>query len=463
MNRFRGSIRLRAHLQTLLLIELYVVNFAMVAFTSGLFLVTTDRIVNQRQARSFLENISSLPFPPQKAAAGVFLLFGLLLLVALWRRKGEGHWKPVLFSSIELAICIFIAYLLDFCYRGILLLPILGAVRFMENNRQKFGFSVVVLLCYMLLDTDVLSPGFDVLSLSDYIQYYNAQTRLWLFLCRNILVSLNEIFMLIFLLIMLEAQMAETNEIRVLYQTLSETAEELRVANMRLEEYAKQSEQLAQTRERNRIAREIHDTLGHTLTGISTGLDACLEMMNIDLDMTQKQMKRVAEAARSGLLDVRRSVNALRPDVLEEQSFRQALLKLAEETETLTQTKVELILPQELLLSSEQEETCFRIVQESITNAIRHGKAKCIRIVFEGDWKENTIDIRDDGIGCDTYQEGFGLRHMRERIEMLGGEIQIDGGNGFHSFVRFPVSQGKLGEPPRDNFKNGDEKNTQEQ
>ena len=109
---------------------------------------------------------------------------------------------------------------------------------------------------------------------------------------------------------------------------LNSANDELKYVNMQLSEYAKESEKMAETKERNRLAREIHDTLGHSLTGIITGIEACTTLMDVAPEATKEQLKAIAEVARQGITDVRRSVKALRPDALESQTLAMPWLLL---------------------------------------------------------------------------------------------------------------------------------------
>ena len=93
------------------------------------------------------------------------------------------------------------------------------------------------------------------------------------------------------------------------------------------------TERMAQTRERNRLAREIHDTLGHTLTGIVTGLDACMALVDVSPEQTRKQLSLLSKVGREGIRDIRRSVNELRPDSLERLSLEVAIRKMVTDNE----------------------------------------------------------------------------------------------------------------------------------
>ena len=205
-------------------------------------------------------------------------------------------------------------------------------------------------------------------------------------------------------------------------------------------------------RERNRLAREIHDTLGHTLTGIIMGADAGLALMDVAPEESRKRIQIVAQSARDGLTDVRRSIKALRPDALERSSLAEALEGMIENFRLTTSAQI--AYDQEagkLNLESDEEDALYRVVQEGLTNAVRHGRADriSVRVTRTGDLV--TVSIRDNGTGCTKLEEGFGLRHMRERLNMLGGTLSYgnldsdaqDGYTGFFITVGLPIRNKK--------------------
>ena len=224
--------------------------------------------------------------------------------------------------------------------------------------------------------------------------------------------------------------------------------EQLNQANDRLRDYAINMERMTEMRERNRLAREIHDTLGHTLTGIIMGADAGLALFDVAPEESRKRIEIVAQSARDGLTDVRRSIKALRPDALERSSLTQALEELVENFRLTTSAQIAYFQEAEQLqLDQDEEDALYRVVQEGMTNAVRHGKADRIEIRITRAGNTVSVSVRDNGTGNKSSEEGFGLRHMRERLEMLGGALSYgnlsqdaaDGYTGFFIVVRLPV------------------------
>jgi signal transduction histidine kinase len=236
---------------------------------------------------------------------------------------------------------------------------------------------------------------------------------------------------------LIQGEYQEKERIQVLYAQLSE-------ANQKLKEYAAEAEKNAETRERNRLAREIHDTLGHALTGIVAGIDACLLTIDISTDMTKAQLEKIGNVARQGITDVRRSVNKLRPDALEKMDLENAIAKMVEDMKATAGVDVEFyneVHP--LKFHEDEEEVIYRIIQESTTNAIRHGHADHIQIAVTKVNEWLTIAVKDNGIGCKSIKEGFGLKHMQERLSLLNGQLEYNGDDGFLIYAQIPIRWGE--------------------
>ena len=192
------------------------------------------------------------------------------------------------------------------------------------------------------------------------------------------------------------------------------------------------------------MAREIHDTLGHTLTGISVGIDACIATIEAAPEDTKVHLEKISEVARNGLLDIRRSVNELKPDALEHLSLEVAITKMITDMNSITDMQIFFEnKTKELNFDEDEESAIYRVIQESLTNAMRHGHASRVWIVIEKKDGEIELSIRDDGIGCNKIENGFGTKHIMERIQMLNGSVEYKSGDGFTVIARIPVRWGK--------------------
>ncbi|MEC1525099.1 sensor histidine kinase [Neobacillus niacini] len=202
---------------------------------------------------------------------------------------------------------------------------------------------------------------------------------------------------------------------------------ENRRQNQLLEEYAKQIEKVTLLEERNRLARDLHDTVGHTFTSVIMGLDAASFLMKTSPEKAREQVEVLSDVLRKSLGDIRFQIHQISPNEEKEEVLSQ-LKKIADEFALHTKTIIhfEHIGHQEINISSQATITLIRCLQESLTNAIRHGHAKEIMITLKADSSHVVLLIEDNGIGNRKVSYGFGLNGMKERLESLQGRLSIE-------------------------------------
>ena len=215
---------------------------------------------------------------------------------------------------------------------------------------------------------------------------------------------------------------------------LREQRESLRAANANLSHYASTLEQLTVSRERNRLARELHDTLAHSLTAISVSLETAKAYFDIDLNQSREMIDISLEATRKGVDETRRALKALRSSDLVDMGLRLAVKKAAESAASRFSLDLELDLQDPIpSLSPDVEQTILRVTQEAIENITKHSQAKKFSVRLTSD-ERTTLMIQDDGIGFDMRPKDttghFGLVGMRERAELAGGNLKIESGKG---------------------------------
>lgn len=204
----------------------------------------------------------------------------------------------------------------------------------------------------------------------------------------------------------------------------------LREANANLTHYASTLEQLTVSRERNRLARELHDTVAHSLTALSLSLETAKAYFDVDINQTRELVDKSIEATRKGVDETRRALKALRSSDLEDLGLRLAIQKVAESTASRFSLDLQLGLQDPLpYLSPDVEQTIFRITQEAIENISKHAQAKKMNIqLFHNG--HTILTIQDDGIGFDMKSKQptghFGLIGMKERAELAGGSLKIE-------------------------------------
>ncbi len=217
--------------------------------------------------------------------------------------------------------------------------------------------------------------------------------------------------------------------ISLLVTRLREQSESLRAANANLAHYASTLEQLTVSRERNRLARELHDTLAHSLTAISVSLETAKAYFEIDISKARDLVESSLQATHLGVDETRRALKALRSSALEDLGLRLAIQRVAESAAARFHLELTLALQEPLpSLSPDVEQTIYRIAQEAIENIVNHSRAKKFSVSLAGS-EHIKLVIQDDGIGFDamsTVSAGhFGLMGLRERAELAGGKLNI--------------------------------------
>ena len=181
---------------------------------------------------------------------------------------------------------------------------------------------------------------------------------------------------------------------------------------------------LAQEGERRRIARELHDDVGQTLTAVMLQVESLARAIPEGL---RDQLDELRETARSGTEEVRRIANRLLPEALEDLGLQSALAALATAVGEQARIRVERRLEPDLPISREQELAIYRIAQEALTNVVRHADATVVRLTLERSGRDVALTIRDDGRGLPPGGSGasHGIRGMRERAVLIGGRLRL--------------------------------------
>ena len=427
-------------------ISMISINFLAVSFITLLIYITTKNICDQFIAREYLNSVSAIPWSPLRNIIVTLLLLCVMTLSYIVREFIYPNNNKVMYITlfIDLLISFVIIYFLNFNYNGILFLVIANVITYTKGTRGRYFLMLLSVAAILIADYELISINFNMYSINDYISFYDSATQQSLMAGYNTIISVNMILFIIYCISVIQNQRGTIDEVNTLYEKLSKANEDLQAANEQLKEFSKITEKMGETRERNRLAREIHDTLGHTLTGILAGLDACLTTIDIAPQETKKQLEMIAEVTRQGIKDVRRSVNKLRPDALERLNLESAIRKMILDIESMSNTHVTFESKvANLKFDADEEDTIYRVIQESLTNAIRHGKATRIWVYIESDNGEIVLTIKDNGVGCKDMKKGFGTRHIVERIQMLKGSVEFDGSDGFTVIARIPIRWGE--------------------
>ena len=242
-----------------------------------------------------------------------------------------------------------------------------------------------------------------------------------------------QVFILIFTQMAVTEQRARMN--------LEKLALELSEANKHLSEYADQVQELTITQERNRLAREIHDGLGHYLTTINMQIKAANAIVEIDREKAKSMLENAKNLTSAALIDVRNSVYALRQDPEELAPLDERIKDIANSASTPNRKIYVNVLGEPRKLSVQIEATLIRAAQETINNANKHSNATRVDLTLDySDDEKIVMEAVDDGIGKDEIIHGFGLIGIQERVRLLNGStnIQSSAGKGFQITIMIP-------------------------
>lgn len=212
-----------------------------------------------------------------------------------------------------------------------------------------------------------------------------------------------------------------------LYDKLRISEEELKKAKEDIEAYASSIEELTLLRERNRISREIHDSVGHSLSTTIIQLGAIEKMAKTNGEMASTLAKNLGDFVKESLQEVRGAVRALKPREFEKYEGILAIEELVKNFQKLTGVQVKLrYSKQSWNLNSDHSFVIYRVIQEFMSNSLRHGKATEISIFMHFNQDNLIITLRDNGVGAQKVTKGIGLQSIWERVNELRGEISYD-------------------------------------
>ncbi len=201
--------------------------------------------------------------------------------------------------------------------------------------------------------------------------------------------------------------------------------------SQKLAKYATNVEALATLHERNRLAREIHDNLGHYLTAVNIQLEAALALLDIDKERARSTLQKAQILTKDGLGEIRRSIQALRASPLENRTLPEALTLLVEEHRA-TGHQISFAVDGEVQpCTTAVESTIYRIAQEGLTNIRKYAHAESSQLQLSyRDPQYIEVILQDNGVGSNNSEGGFGLIGLQERVQILGGKLTIRTGQG---------------------------------
>lgn len=239
-------------------------------------------------------------------------------------------------------------------------------------------------------------------------------------------------------------RLINVSKYKELHDILEEKNEALNKMNKALGENISATKQLAIAKERSRISKELHDILGHSLIVTISILEMSRGIYKTDRQLATKKVTEGMEIIRGGLVDLKRSMKLHSSDYIVADKLKEDLVKLISDFEK-SGVKVEFYYKElDVKLSSEVYDTVYRVCQEGLTNALRHGKIDKVIIGLRHVEQNIDLVIIDNGAGCKKIIKGNGLLGMETRIKALAGCFSYGSpdGKGFNIHAILPISDG---------------------
>lgn len=199
-------------------------------------------------------------------------------------------------------------------------------------------------------------------------------------------------------------------------------------ARTQVARYAREVEELSIMRERTRLAREIHDNLGHYLTAIHMQAQAAQAVLSIQPQQADEALTHIRTLATEGLREVRQSIANARARPLDNRALHEALKELIEDSRSGAVVIDFAVIGRPQPAPAEVEMTLYRVAQETLTNIQKHARARhaALRLRYAESPPMIALRVQDDGIGADKTDGGFGLLGLRERVYLVGGSLRIE-------------------------------------
>lgn len=414
---------------------MFILNVIIVLFYVAVIAITTKYIIGNDLARSFLDKIMYMPTAPVYIISGSVGLLLCLAYCVYYREFNNIRNKTInyLYSLLEVVISVILIFLIYLSYNGIILFVFCDCMYHLKKGLKYQVLLVALGLIYLLANYEIVTYFYPLVNIEEYFLVYDASIRNCLIIIKRLLEGFNIILFIIFMIIYILKQIQEN-------EYISKKLSMVAMINKKMQKYVIVTEKFGEKNERKRLARELHDTIGHALAGMAVGVDACITMIDKNPQLAKAQLKIISKAIRKGMKDVRNSLNKMRPDFLQQYRLKEAIEKMKEETSDVTDLKINLNYQiDETGFETKIEDILFRVIQESITNSIRHGLATVVDIDI---YKENNLlclKIKDNGKGCKAINYGFGLKQMVERVSQIRGDINFYSENGFTTEIKIPL------------------------
>ncbi len=347
----------------------------------------------------------------------------LVLLGLMGLRLPSGHaWVKVLYTAIAI-ILIFSGTVLGYLH----ILPTLYLIVVIRSCFlfESLGRLVVAGLCFILF----LAHQGQYLQNVMLMVPSEQQEQFWMHQLAEILMFALGLFLVLQLVNILLVE--------------QKTRKHLTVAHEQLQQYALQIEDLAAVQERNRIAREIHDSLGHSLTALNVQIQTVVKLWSVDPTSAESFLAQAQRLGEMAMKEVRQSVSALREHVREDHPLEEAIASLVEDFRQGTGLSPNSKITLEVIVPLPIVKTLYRIVQEALTNICKYAQATEVKIQVVATNDSVNLLVEDNGKGFSVNEKrtGFGITGMQERVAALEGyfHLETEPGSGCRITVELPL------------------------
>lgn len=386
------------------------------------------------------------------------LIYGLAWnLYSLYKPVGvPPYWESQFLIILLISTCLAIVThlltvdwirVIGFTLRGFLALIVINS---MPEQMPIYAPLIAIILfeIFLVAPTEIgISSSLFLITLMTWERYLTNQTWGYSHLSpgfADFVLPWGECIIAIICGILIRGLLDRVTQLSLQAEQLQKSNIRLVEANLGLQDYTIRQQRESIMNERNRISREIHDSVGYILTNLIAVLDYTRELIIAGKEQALEKLDSGREQAREALVEVRRAVRALRPPI--EVSQLQAISSLVTAFSEVTGIEVSthmVDLPDSL--NEEMDWLIYRVIQEALTNTFRHGHANHVFINVYLKNKLISITIWDNGLGTSDIKLGCGLTGIQERVKDLGGRFEVESGlnHGFTIKILIPWTNGK--------------------
>ncbi|AZO96288.1 sensor histidine kinase [Halocella sp. SP3-1] len=350
------------------------------------------------------------------------ILFLLLITNDFLRNTNERVINEWYYYSLDLSIILvaILSYLApDLLIVGYYFFSKVNEIFYIKTKKKQL---FLLLYCILLLIINFSAPDMEKLNIYERL----IKTGISFF------VFLSIIYMLYI-----------SHSIHIEKEETKKLNEKLKLSNIKLHEYSQKIEELSIARERERVAQEIHDSLGHSLMALIMHLEFAEKTFTSNPEKAQKVIMKARNIAKSSTSKLREAVTVLKEERNIE-SLRNSIDELIDKFSTLGDIKIDLIMKEDLESLNPSFKLCiYKTIRESLTNGIKHGKATLFKLKLFIEKNNLILIIKDNGVGCDKITMSNGLKGIENRIKNLGGYVDFNSykNEGFLIKAKIPIYQ----------------------